>query len=202
VSYNNIVLLNFELKRYDEAIEVAHECVKIDSTYPIIYVFMGRIYKEQGMYDEALKALEKAVSLAPNNYWGRYQLGDTYSYKGMYEEAIREFTQADRIQPGYSYPITGLAHSYAHTGETEKALRMINSVLDLSPTGDNLYDIARTYSYLKQKEKAVEYLALAIENGWDNYYLTNIDKDLDYIRDDPRFSDLLEKIIKSQEDQK
>jgi len=200
--YNNLVLLYTDLGQYDEAIRVSLERMKIDSTYSIGYTFLGRAYGAKGMYDEAIAVHKKAVEIDPYNYWCHYHFGVTYEQSGMYEEAIREFDQAHKIKSQYHYAVTGLAYAYARKGAAKEAVKMGKKALSLSPTANQFYDMACIYSLLKQKEKAIEHLALAVRKGFSNYNHITTDKDLDYIRDDPKFTDLLEKIRKASENLK
>jgi len=56
------------------------------------------------------------------------------------------------------------------------------------------YNIACYRSLMNKKEKAVEAFAKAVENGWTNYIHSSKDTDLNNIRTERRFIELMEKI--------
>jgi len=60
--------------------------------------------------------------------------------------------------------------------------------------GSNFYNLACLYSLQEQTEKAVDAFEKAVEYGWINYSHTKHDTDLDNIRNEQRFIDLMESI--------
>jgi len=192
--YNNLVLLHTDLQQFDEAIDVSLDRMKIDSSYSIGYTFLGRAYCAKGLYDEAIAVHKKAVKLDPYNYWVHSHFGVTYKEKGLIDKAIEEFNKAYTINSKNTFAISQLVYTYARNDESKEALNMLENLLRISSKADNFYHGACIHSLLKQKEKALEYLNIAINKGWRNYEQTKTDTDLDFIRDDPLFTDLLKRI--------
>jgi len=59
---------------------------------------------------------------------------------------------------------------------------------------NSLYNTACFYSLLSEKDSALYYLEEAVNAGYKNYYLVIEDRDLDIIRGNPRFENLLLKL--------
>lgn len=65
----------------------------------------------------------------------------------------------------------------------------------ISPVkGAIYYNIACYRSLMNKKEKAIEAFAKAVENGWGNYSYTIKDKDLENIRNERRFSEMVDRL--------
>jgi hypothetical protein len=56
------------------------------------------------------------------------------------------------------------------------------------------YELARIYSILNKKDKAINALKIAIMNGWKYYLFTMADPLLDNIKDDYRFKILMKDV--------
>src|SRR5262249_38372893 len=59
--------------------------------------------------------------------------------------------------------------------------------------GTSMYNIACGYAMLDEKESALMWLEQALNNGFDRSDLLVEDSDLDSLRSDPRFKDLINK---------
>lgn len=76
--------------------------------------------------------------------------------------------------------------------EYDKAVELYETVLDsIKEDGRQLYNAACTYSLAGEKQRAIELLRLTIEAGWDDYDHMARDTDLDNIREEPEFKELV-----------
>ncbi len=191
---NNISDMYLDSGEYDKVIEVGSEIVRIDSTYAMGYLSLGRAYNSNGNYNEALGCLRKAVMLDPDNAWIHLHIGRSYQGKEMYDEAIEEFRRSCDLDPRNHFALSNIACAYAHKGMREEAIRIAEEALDLGPREKKLYNLACVYSLLNEREKAIECLTRSIEEGYRNYDHIMNDSDIETIRDDPRFAELMERI--------
>jgi Flp pilus assembly protein TadD len=80
------------------------------------------------------------------------------------------------------------------TGEEEAGKSWIRRALELDPNGiGTLYNVACFYSTTGHPDEAFECLERAIAVGFDTIDWVMNDPDLDRIRTDPRFGELLKK---------
>jgi hypothetical protein len=113
---------------------------------------------------------------------------------GELEGAIKAFDAViAQGGSGRAYFLRG--HCHHGLGQYAEFVRDSKKAAELGfQPGTAYYNVACGYSLLKKKDAALKYLALAIDNGFDNIAHIDGDSDMDYIRDDPEFEKLLEKI--------
>lgn len=135
--------------------------------------------------------------------------GLEFAAKQDYDQALKMFKQAielDSNSPEYYYHL-GLAYSF--TGELAKEEAAYLAALAIPPaasTGSHLrlvlanvhYSLACLYAIQGKKDQAFEQLEkLATLGASQIYSSAQNDKDLDSLRDDPRFKTALDKIANS-----
>lgn len=83
---------------------------------------------------------------------------------------------------------------YLREDEYEKAAAEFLKILEIAPEDELAhYNLACTYSLWGRADEAFESLRLALENGFDGFDHMEKDEDLDPIREDGRYRELLEK---------
>jgi len=103
--------------RYEEALTLAREAIRLDPEFPIGWLALGEIYAELGEFDEAIDAHGR---LADRPDWS-WQIGVTYAAAGLDDKA-REVATALEQYPGTEFP---LARIYTQMGDRESALHWI-----------------------------------------------------------------------------
>lgn len=84
---------------------------------------------------------------------------------------------------------------YYQSGQYQKAVKCFNQVLEKEPKAvPVLYNAACTYSLMGEKDKAIDYLAKAVENGFNDKQHIEQDKDLDNIRREKGYLKVIESI--------
>lgn len=123
------------------------------------------------------------------------KLGDTAmsdmliaNYKRYIEGAEEDAAKAE----GYSR----LAHAYARLNRNEDAIDCYKKVIELEPEMASMsyYNMACAYSVLKRVDDGIEAIRKAIEAGYDDYDWMQLDGDLNNLRKDPRFQELVKKL--------
>ena len=80
----------------------------------------------------------------------------------------------------------------AQAGRLQAAREVLKSYLAENPTdGTMLYNLTCLDLYLKENEQALADLEKALGNGYTNFRLIEGDRDLNPVRDDPRFIDMV-----------
>jgi len=99
-----------------------------------------------------------------------------------------EETQAE----GYSR----LAHSYARLNRNEDAIECYKKAIALNPdsASNNYYNMACAYAVLKRIDDGIEALRKAVDTGYADYDWMQLDGDLNNLRKDPRFQELVKKM--------
>ena len=88
--------------------------------------------------------------------------------------------------------LEALGHLYTRVGRHEDGLKMDLELTRLKPTfSENWYNLACSYALTGHKDEAFQSLERAIELGYNEFDWMKRDKDLEALRDDPRFDVLL-----------
>jgi tetratricopeptide (TPR) repeat protein len=146
-------------------------------------------------YDEALQQLRTTVEAEPNFWLAHLYFARALEKKGELSAAIAELQKTRLIEGAPAEVISALGYAYAVSGNKAEAEKII---LQLKEQSKQFYvppyGIATIYAGLGDKERAFEYLEKEYANG--AYYLTylRLDPELDTLRSDPRFADLLRRL--------
>jgi len=103
--------------RYEKALSLAREAIRLDPEHPIGWMTLGMTYAELGEFDEAIDA---HGHLAEKPDWA-WSIGITYAAAGL-EDKAREVAAALEQHLGTEFP---LALIYARMGDRESALHWI-----------------------------------------------------------------------------
>lgn len=98
--------------------------------------------------------------------------------------------------PGYTKKELGLlvslGHIYSRLKKHRKGLETDQILVNLYPEDPCFYyNLACSHSLLGQVDEAIRILGHALELGYDNFKGLQDDPDLDNLREDPRYEDLL-----------
>jgi eukaryotic-like serine/threonine-protein kinase len=180
--------------RIDQGIEEGKRAVDLD---PLSYEFhsiLGWDLYYARRYDQAAAELHKCLELEPNYPIGFLQLGMVYAQQGKIDDAIAAQRKAADLfgSSGASTPLEEIARDYALAGmlpEARQALR------DLAARSQHFhvppYGIATVYAALGDKDQA--FVQLNQADAQHSFYMDflKVDPELDSLRPDPRFQDLL-----------
>jgi TolB-like protein/Flp pilus assembly protein TadD len=148
-----------------------------------------------GQYDLAIEIQRKKLELDPNSPTAYLGLGSVYTLKGMYQEAIAHLQKGVNLSGGAPRALSTLGYTYAVAGDRDKALKIVQQLILLSKRRYvPPYDIARVYMGLDEKDLAFDWLAKAVADRSIPVYSLKKSWELDSIRSDPRFQDLLRRI--------
>ena len=151
---------------------------------------LGKLYKSLGRYQDAIGAYQKAIQLAPDREVYYYYLGLLYSVEQQNDEAVQAFQQVLRKNPEYILAHSALAGVYHRMGLENKANHHIATALP-KMSSESTYNRACFYAICGDAELAFEFLRLALENKDTTIEWIRSDPDLDPIRTDPRYLELI-----------
>lgn len=103
---------NARLKKYDKAIEVYEQSLRLDQDNPETHFNLGNTYKDMGQLNRARAFYFSALRIKPNLHQAYNNLGNIYRDMNEFDKAIKFYSKAlsfDRKNPGL-YNNIGLAH--------------------------------------------------------------------------------------------
>ena len=152
----------------------------------------GRILYYGRRYDEAIVQLRRSLELKPDLGSAWAWLGRSYEMKGDHSGAFETFMKIQRDPRR----IEAFRTAYATAGWPGVKRRLLEfAKLDEQERGSvNFYDVATLSAQLGETEEAFAYLNKTVEARRWEIAMLNIDPQLDPLRDDPRFKELLRRV--------
>jgi TolB-like protein len=181
--------------RFAEAAKEAQEALVIDPLSPSITQALGWVHYVARDYDLSIAYHHKVLKLDPQFALGHFSFGRPYIQMGMHAEAIAELRQAVELSNGSPVMMAALGHAYAVAGRESEARRMLDKLKDISHKRYiSAYHVALIYCGLGELERAFEWLekTFAERDAW--LIWLRVEPQLDPLRSDPRFADLLRRL--------
>ena len=130
--------------------------------------------------------------MEPDRALNHERLGLLLLKNGQVDEAIAEFREVLKAQPSNANAHTGLALILIQQRKFEDAIEALLTLFRLHPEYVNSYKLACAYALNGDKDKAFEWLSKAAQAGWKNTALMATDPNMDSLRDDPRYAEIIE----------
>ncbi len=198
-AYAALALAYFYKSSIDEALTAVNKSLELDPNNFFGYWILGRIYFTTDQDKDAVEPFKKVLELNPEFYTAYSDLRMTYerlNEKQKHDEIIQK---ALEFFPKYlnKIPEDSRAHIFYSqqlllNGNSEKAKEEIKIALDLSPD-DNVmqYNAVCMYSRMNEKKHAIDTLIKIIEAGFANFEWIKRDPDLNNIRNEPEYAELM-----------
>ncbi|MCZ6878475.1 MAG: protein kinase, partial [Acidobacteria bacterium] len=199
---------------FKRALELNPNSFRSHQAYAVLLVVEGR-------FDEALVEINKALNLDPLSIGSNSFIGTIYLLKKEYDTAIEQLQKTLELDPRHNVTHWWLWLAYWGKGEREKALEYAEKFASLSGSlqlpvffrhvlSGNRVEAARTienwgsplqpqrkaelYLMIGDKDRAIELLENALDEGYASVFWANVWPYFDTLRDDPRFQDLLRRM--------
>jgi adenylate cyclase len=198
-AYAALGLAYYNKRSFDEAVTASRKAIELDPNNFIGYWILGRIFHGTDRDREAVDMLEKVVQLNPDFYsvYGDLQivyarLGEKDLYQKILHTALdvyaRYLSQHPDDARGHMYYATDLAQ----VGRIDAAKSEAEKAMELSPDDPlMLYNAACFYSQMSEKKLALGALKDAINAGYANYEWIKRDADLENIRNEAEYIELI-----------
>ncbi|MBX7173581.1 MAG: winged helix-turn-helix domain-containing protein [Pyrinomonadaceae bacterium] len=180
--------------RREEALAQLEKAKKIN---PINVIGANILYRT-GEYDRAIAESKKALELNPNRITSLQWIAMSYEAKGMYEEALTYFEKARQVEDtpelkAFEARTQALIGNKDQAKTTIEELKIIAQQRYVSP-----FYIAVIYAGLGEKNEAFIWLEKAYQDK--SWWMATLKSNpqLDDLRDDPRFQDLLRRVSLSE----
>jgi serine/threonine protein kinase/Flp pilus assembly protein TadD len=186
-------------KMLDEALEAGRKAIDLDPNNYIAYWILGRIYHMSDQDSLAIDVYKKCIELNPEFYSAHGDLYYAYEKVGEKERRAEAFQNVLRVLPRYleNHPDDGRAHMIlaiflAQAGKIEEAKKEAEKAISLNPTDPLMhYNSACFYAQIGEKQLSLDSLKNAISSGYQNYEWMRRDPDLDSLRNEPEYIELI-----------
>jgi serine/threonine protein kinase/tetratricopeptide (TPR) repeat protein len=183
--------------RADQAIQEGQRAVELDPLSAEIHSILGWDLYYARRYDQAGTELRKTLELDPNYPPGYSFLGQVYAQQGKLDEAIAVQRKAAEFYGDASaaFPLAEIARDYVLAGKRPEARQALRDLLTRSKRFHvPLYSVAIVYAALGDKDRAFAQLEQAWAQRTQYLDFLKVDPELDSLRSDPRFQDLLRRM--------
>jgi tetratricopeptide (TPR) repeat protein len=180
-----------DLREIEAGIAKFQRVVQLNPRNAHAWDALGNLYKSAGLYKEALMAYEQAISNDPSKAMYHHHLGLVYACEGRTEDAIDAFQRVIEIDPDHSLAHATLGGYYRKMGLEELAQKHVGKVMKSIFDSENEYNRACLAAICGNTDQALELLRVALKNKQTYVDWILRDPDLDFIRQDPRFKQLI-----------
>jgi TolB-like protein/Tfp pilus assembly protein PilF len=181
--------------RWDEALKESEKAVELDPLSGIIISNLGLYYEERRDFSKAVEKFRIALELGYENAHGR--LAWAYGMMKLYDQREKEAEAYAR----YCQDIFPRIRTYIDAGRAylkgdKETVRRLLPELEAHPkeTGTSAMSIADFYFFLGDFDKGFEWLERAYSKREGGLLGIQYDWDLDGVRTDPRYLDLLKRL--------
>ncbi len=181
--------------RLHQAIEQTDRALVLDPVSPDVYGLRALLLICARRYDEAIQQARKALEMHPEDIGVQNLLGRAYVQKGMLPQAAAEFDKAEELGVRRAHWAASMAELYVKSGRRAEAEKML-AIWSRRPSQEfgHAESMAMIYAGLGKKDEAFQWLDQAYREHWDRLPWIKIEPEYDSLRDDPRFSALLNKM--------
>jgi TolB-like protein/Flp pilus assembly protein TadD len=183
------------LGRHAEALREKTRALALDPLSVVIRTDLARMFYFSRDYDQSLDQYRAALDMDPHFGSAHLWLAHVYEQKGLFEQAISELKTGMHLSSDSTFALAKLGHGYAMAGRRDEAHAVLNQLNALSSQRYvSPYDIAMVHVGLQEIDEAFVWLQRAFEQRslWLGYL--NVEPQLDPLRSDQRFQELLRRI--------
>ncbi|MFZ1081617.1 MAG: protein kinase [Candidatus Kryptoniota bacterium] len=198
-AYAALALAYYNKKSLEEAYAAGQKAIELDPNNFAGYWILGRIFHSTDRDPEAIELFKKVIAMNPD-FYSAYadlrmcyeRLGDTERLDETLKQSLEAFARYLSQHPDDARARIFHAQLLAQLGKVEEAKAQGKMALELSPNDTlMLYNGACLYARLGESKLAIKSLRTALAAGWENYEWMKRDTDLDSIRSDPEFVELI-----------
>ena len=148
---NNLGILLFNLKRYEEAEKEYKEAIKINPNNSESHYNLGVLLYSQKRYEEAEREYKESIKINPTHSEAHNNYGALLFGLCKYGEAENEFKYAISINPYYIEAHNNLGSIYLVKKEYDKALNEFEVVYKLLPNNQRAFSKIKMLKQLMEK---------------------------------------------------
>ena len=182
-------------ERWDQALEEIEKAEELDPLSRAVPYIHGRLYNLKRDFAKAIPLLKRAADLG--DVLAHEGLIEAYGKMKMLDEMRREAQAYVRLAQRTS-PLVGMAADVQMAvlqGDRPIVRKLLPELeTHLREAAIDAYRVATYYFFLGQNDKGFEWLEKSFSNNDYRLYLVRGDWNLDGVRTDPRYLDILKRI--------
>jgi Tol biopolymer transport system component/TolB-like protein/Tfp pilus assembly protein PilF len=187
--------LLLRLGRIGDAILELKKAQSIDPLSPAINTWMGEAFAQLGEDEAAIRIHTETTRLAPDYLYAYYFLVQSYVRTGRLEEAAKAAEDAVLLSDDMSLTRSASIFLKAHVGDRNGARKELEELIQKRQEKYvSAINIASGFAVLHETEEVLKWLEIACEERDSNLTWLNVDREFDYLRNEPRFKSIVERV--------
>ncbi|HXI91226.1 MAG TPA: protein kinase [Blastocatellia bacterium] len=194
-AYSAIGLVFNHIGLFDEALRLHRKALELDPKNSFAETYLGIDYLWAGQYDEAIKQFDQVLRDSPRHFSANSVVPLAHLYRGSMGDSEEAVQRSLHLFPADTWIISNKALLEALKGNAEEAELLLKKCQSIGSSLGHFhhaeYNFALVYAQLGDKDRAVESLRRAIDNGWPCYPFIRDDPYLDPLRESSEFRTVL-----------
>ena len=146
----------FELGKYDQAIDSFNKAIQQNPKLVDAYHYRGQAYFQTQRFQNAIQDYDKVLQMAPQNAEAYHHRGQAYGSSGNNDQAIADYTQAINLKPDFAQAYSDRAQAYKAQGKESLALNDLNQALKYDPgQAEGYYQRGISHQRLDEHRQAI-----------------------------------------------
>ena len=176
IIFNKLAIAYSRLQQFPQAEKAVERSIRLEPGYASAHNTMGIVNLANLSNKRAIRSFQEAIRLMPEEANFHVNLGQAYLREEKYQEGLRTYQKALELDPDI------LDNAY---------------VIELTPqstevvTEERLYQMARVFAELGNKESCLEYLGKALSAGFSDGRRLLSDAAFEKFFEDEKFIDLI-----------
>ncbi len=181
--------------RVEEGVKECERAVQLEPNSSEVGAVSGSTLYFARRYDRAIEILQQTLNGDPENWLARMFLGLAHESKGDLPRALHEMEEARRMETTIPWPLARLVSAYALAGRKRDSDKALKDLEDWSKRSYvPAYNIAAAHAMRGEKAQALALLDKAYEDRSMMLTFLKADPQLDSLRAEPRFKDLVRRM--------
>jgi TolB-like protein/DNA-binding winged helix-turn-helix (wHTH) protein/Tfp pilus assembly protein PilF len=181
------------MSRHTEALAAAHRAVELDPLSAPNLSDEGRILYRARQYENAVARYQRALELDPGYLPALGRIAEAYEQLGKFDQALAYVEGLQRTASDRRLGLRPLARIYARMGKQREALEILRTIEKNGAPGGDEFALAAIYSALGDRDHAIAALEKGVQ-ARSFLPFVFVDPQLDAVRSDPRFQQLLRRV--------
>ena len=177
VVWNKLGIAYHQMSQLDAAMKRYRRAIRLDAKYSEAINNLGTIYYAEKRYGKATTSYKRALKLAPGSASIYSNLGTAYFAEKKYKEAWEAYNTAFQLDP--------------EVFEHRNTYGVLLQERTVEERARFHYYLAKIYAKQGQKDRALQYIRKALEEGFADRKKLLEDPEFAALRDLPEFKELL-----------
>jgi adenylate cyclase len=183
-----------QIGRFKEALKENGAAEKLDPLSPVILTSRAKILCTAHRYPDAIASCLKAIDLEGNFGQAFQILAQAYVQNKQYPEGVEAAKKYVELSNESGWAKLELAYAYAVAGNKSESDRVVDEVTS-RPEPFSPYDMATICAVWRDTSGAFRWLEKAIEQRSVDVIWIRVDPRLDHVRSEPRFAEVLARLV-------